>query len=85
MIYPMDLKPTEVRLCDVLADGERHGFAELHRVCIDDDLSTIKALQKAVSRLRKKFVPLGMNILCEYHRRSPKYYRLVRLVSRGEG
>lgn len=84
MIYPNDLKPTELAICHVLSDGQCHEFEELHQRCISDDMATIKNLQVHVCNLRKKFLPIGMDILCVTPGRRKKGYQLIRKINNSE-
>lgn len=84
MIYPNGLKPTELLICRILSDGDSHDFNELHDKCISDDLATIKSLQVHVCNLRKKFRPIGMDIICVAPGRRKKGYQLVRLINNSE-
>jgi hypothetical protein len=74
--------PTERRILTMLADGFAHTRAEL-RSCSDDELSSLKAIQMAVSRLRKKIGPGGLGIVCVLD--GGIKYRMVQFVGgRGE-
>lgn len=84
MIYPNGLKPTELLICQILSDGRSHDFDELKRECVLDELASLKCLQVHVCNLRKKFRPIGMDILCTAPGRRKKGYQLIRLINNDE-
>lgn len=79
MITEVKFTPTETRLLKILSDGNRHHKDELFE-CLDDDMSSLNALAKAICLLRKK-LPNGDGILVEWWRRK-RFYRLVRYIGR---
>lgn len=71
--------PTEVRILNVLADGQPHPVAELMK-CLDDELAERVNLQMHISRIRKKLAPVGQWIVCQVGE-GPRSYRHIQKVS----
>ena len=71
--------PTERRILAVLADGQPHGKAELHK-CLEDDLSKPESVRTHIHRLRPKLRRFGQDILGEYRNRAC-FYRQIRLLA----
>ena len=70
--------PTEARILKVLADGQRHSKDELFK-CLEDDLSSMNALEVRICHLRKKINPKAEEIIVEWWQRK-RFYRQVRLL-----
>ena len=69
---------TQTAILSVLSDGMPHTQAEL-RKCLNDEMST-KGLALHISMLRKRLLPLGQTIVCEYSYQK-FLYRHVRLLA----
>jgi len=74
--------PTERKILAVLADGERHGRAELYGPL---DIVEFEGkydeghIGTHIFNIRGKLRPMGKYVITEYHMRR-YYYRLVNLV-----
>ncbi len=55
---------TERRMLLLLADGKSHSRDQL-KECVDDELSSWKAMQMHLSRIRRKLRSVGQNVICE--------------------
>ncbi len=71
--------PTEAAMLRVLADGQAHLREELHS-CLPDELSSLSALHRHISSIRKRLSLSGQTIVCELRDRK-HYYRHVVLLS----
>jgi DNA-binding winged helix-turn-helix (wHTH) protein len=69
------LTETEDKIIRILADEERHSRYQLAD-CLPDELSTINALQRHISAIRKK-LPDGHYVICEQYQ-GGIYYRYLR-------
>ena len=74
--------PTQRAILAVLSDGLPHTQREL-RKCINDEMSE-KALHLHISILRKRLLPIGQTVVCEYSFRK-FLYRHVRLIGPASG
>lgn len=73
--------PTEAAMLRVLADGQAHLREELHS-CLPDELSSLSAIHRHISSIRKRLRLSGQTIVCELRNRR-YYYRHVVLLSDG--
>jgi hypothetical protein len=71
--------PAEHRILQLLSDGQRHRTKEL-KFAVGDEHTSLLSVRVAVCELRKKLIPLGENIICEFYR-GAFYYRHVRLIA----
>ncbi len=71
--------PTETAMLRVLADGQAHLREELHS-CLPDELSSLSAIHRHISSIRKRLSLSGQTIVCELRNRR-YYYRHVVLLS----
>lgn len=77
----MNLTPTERKILDALADGQKHPKADLH-ACLHDELCGDNAVSVQLASIRKKLRPLGQDVLCE-RIANVVTYRHVRIVAKG--
>lgn len=75
--------PTQQKMLAVLADGKAHAREELHK-CLEDPLTSVKAIRAHLSSIRKLLRPAGEDIICELKDRAI-CYRHVRLLSGPNG
>lgn len=72
--FPDNLTPTQLRIYQLLSDGERHTKPEIH-ACLDDELSGVSGVRVHIKNLRDKLPPDRI-ILCECASLTI-YYRMV--------
>ncbi len=73
--------PTEVRILNVLSDGEAHTRKELMG-CLNDELTGFGTLAVHIHGLRKKLRERGEFVVTERPGRSPVMFRHVILLRR---
>lgn len=73
---------TQLRILDVLRDGEPHHKREIH-ACLPDDLASINAVHFHVSTIRGKIRDAGYLIMIQFQGYTP-LYRLVKSVEQEE-
>lgn len=66
------LTRTERKILRVVSDGKPHTREEL-RACLLDQRSQDATVAVHLTGLRKKINPMGLDIICVWHRRQRKY------------
>lgn len=74
---------TQRKMLAVLADGQSHARSELHE-CLEDPLSSPKAVRNHIYNIRKLLLQRGETIICEL-RGWKISYRHVRLLTGSNG
>lgn len=74
--------PTQQRLLAILEDGEPHCRADLLK-CLSDDLTLPSTLRVHICLLRKRLLPQGRGVACEFVA-GKIHYRLFRRISKDD-
>jgi hypothetical protein len=74
--FPSEMfSPTERRFMHLLKDGQPHHRRDFEKL-LDDDLSSVNAIQAQISRLRAKLKPHRYTILCAFPNGRAIHYQL---------
>ena len=73
------LPPQQQRMYDLLKDGLPHSLQELHG-CLHDELGAMVNAQVAISFLRRRIRPVGLEVVCQRNNGAQPTYRLVRVI-----
>ncbi len=77
--YKPSYTVTEKRIMALLGDGLPKPSREIWR-CLEDEMASMDAMRKHLSRIREKLKPLNHGIICEIYNRHV-HYRYVILLS----
>ena len=75
---------TQVRMLEILKDGRRHSYEELHG-CLGDELAPVTAIFNHLSRMRPHLQAKGQDVICEFFERKRWYRHIVLLPSANDG
>lgn len=69
---------TEMKILNLLADGERHSREEIHKQ-LPDELSAITQVKDHICQIRKRLRAYGQYLICENYKRKTYYRRVILL------
>lgn len=76
--YVPQFTPTERKIMNLLKDGLPKPSRKIWE-CLDDEMASMDAMRKHLSRMREKLKPLNHGIICEIYNRHV-HYRYVILI-----